>query len=79
MTDKIQLNVIPSQSFPEGMGVTNSGVGLNQMLPGHTKISGNGILASASAAIIGGVPGQFQQNTRIESDWTKDPRFSVKK
>lgn len=76
MADK--LNVIVPSTFPEGVGVQNSGVGLTQLPPGHTAIAKGSPLASAGAAIIGGFDGQFQKNTRIESNWLKDGKFGKK-
>ena len=43
----------------------NSGIGLTQLPPGHTKISGNSAIASAGVAMISGIPGQFPQSTRM--------------
>jgi hypothetical protein len=69
-----KLGVIQPSTFPEGMGVQNSGVGLTQLPPGHTQIGGSAI-ASAGAAMIAGVPGQFHRSTKIGSNWLDDPRY----
>jgi len=77
MTNK--LNVIVPTTFPEGTSTSNSGVGMNQLPPGHTKISGNGTIASIGAVVNGGFPGQFPKNTKIENNWLKDPQFKTPK
>jgi hypothetical protein len=60
-----KINVVQPTTFPAGMNVQNSGVGLTQLLPGHTKISGPSAIASVGVVINAGVPGQFQQSTRM--------------
>lgn len=76
MSDK--LNVLLPTSFPEGVGVQNSGVGLTQLPPGHTAIKQGSPIAAMGAAIVGGFEGQFQQNTQISSNWLKDGKFGKK-
>jgi len=70
-----KLNVLVPTTFPEGTSTSNSGVGMTQLPPGHTKLSGNSAIASVGAAMVGGFPGQFPQNTKIENNWLKDPKF----
>jgi hypothetical protein len=62
MSDKIG---IIQQTSMGGLNANNSGIGMTQLPPGHTKISGNSAVAAIGVAMVAGVPGQFPQSTKM--------------
>lgn len=63
---KSKIGIVQPTSFPDGLGVGNSGIGTNQLPIEHTRVSSpNATMAHVGTAFVAGVPGQFPQNTRM--------------
>lgn len=90
MTDK--LKTVQPTTFPEGLTAHNSGIGLTQLPPGFTKVTpkmavghdvqpkaNNGsAIAAVGVAMNAGVPGQFQQSTKLDTNWLKSGKYGAK-
>ena len=62
MKDKIG---IIQETDMGGLNASGSGIGLTQLPPGHTKISGDSAIAAVGVAMVAGIPGQFHQSTKM--------------
>lgn len=72
------IKTITPASFPQGTGSSNSGVNLLQHPPGFTETSKKSNMASVAVAMVGGFPGEFPKNTKIENNWLNSPKFKTK-
>lgn len=61
-----KVGVVQVSSLPADVSTANTGIGMNQLPAGHTRLSSkDATMVHMGTAMIQGAPGQFPQNTHM--------------